>query len=389
MIRTERRIKTESGFNFRLFSPRERIVFLDIETTGLKAGSSQLYLIGLCAFCSGEWILTQLFAESPADEICLIEHCRAYLKEKRKGQDHLILVTYNGDTFDIPFLRTVEKQYGKEGLFRDTVSFDLYRAVRPYKKLLGLENLQLKTVEKFCGIEREDPFSGGELIYVYEEFLRLSSGGSCAEERREIKEQERRKECLDCLLLHNAEDLEDMLPVMNMLAYRYLFEGCFSLRERRMEGDLCSGKAVLDLKFTLETPLPKELYMEDRNAVVSVSGEDPLLFELCVPVERSEKKLFFENFREYYYLPAQDMAVHRSVGEFVDRKNRVAATRKTCYCREEGLFYPVPAGMREHGNLFRNEPCGSACAKYTEEIFEDSSYAKEYARAVLIALSSS
>ena len=34
---------------------------------------------------------------------------------------------------------------------------------------------------------------------------------------------------------------------------------------------------------------------------------------------------------EYYYLPEEDSAVHKSVGIYVDKSRRKAATPQTCY----------------------------------------------------------
>lgn len=386
MIRNIRKVKTDTDFDFELFAPKDRIVFLDIETTGLKAGSSQLYLIGLCSYEKDGWNLTQYFAESAAEEMRLLNSLKEFLKEKVKGQDHLILITYNGDMFDLPYLRSVEKQYGLNGTLSQTVSFDLYKAVKPLKKITGLENLKLKTVEKYCGIDREDPYSGGELIYVYEEFLRLSGilPGGCEDNRLN---EELKKKCLECLLLHNGEDLEDMLPTMNMLGIRYLLEGDFDMDSVQIQGEGTKTK-VLDMKFRLRTKLPRELYLEDRYFVVSASGEDPLLFELCVPVQHDVCRMYFQNYKEYYYLPKDDTAIHKSVGEFVDKSNRVAATAKTCYIWEEADFIPAPTLDDRYGPLFYKTWKGDAFLAFTPEMFENEAAAKDYAKAALHALSS-
>ncbi|MDE5873841.1 MAG: elongation subunit of DNA-dependent DNA polymerase, partial [Lachnospiraceae bacterium] len=44
------------------------------------------------------------------------------------------------------------------------------------------------------------------------------------------------------------------------------------------------------------------------------------------------------NYREYYYLPAEDMAVHKSVATYVDKDYRVQAKKENCYLRHTGHF---------------------------------------------------
>ena len=365
MVTVNEKLTTEPGIPYDLFAPRERIVFVDIETTGLKAGAAMLYLIGAAGFENGSWNLHQFLAESKAEEMSLLSAFSEYLNSKRSGQDHLILVSYNGDRFDLPFLKEVERQYGRSGMFRDTVSFDLYKTVKPFKKLLKLENLKLKTLERFCGICREDIYSGGELIYVYEEYLRLRHmiKGGC--EDNELN-QGLMEKCLSCLLLHNAEDISDMLPVMQMLSYRFLFDGIFETESAEVFH--VGSDEILDLRFRMPCALPAELYLENGNVVISASGKDRTLLEITNRIVEDELRLYFDDYKEYYYLPAEDMAVHRSIGEFVDRKNRRKATADTCYIREAGKFLEVPEEYRADPNVFRRTRKGKAYIRYREEL---------------------
>lgn len=380
MLQTEQKLNICSKLNWEMLAPKARIVFLDIETTGFKASSSSLYLIGLAEFKDDSWSLRQFFAQSGTEEIELIRELKNFFREKKKGQDHLILVTYNGDGFDIPYLKEVEREYGESGLFKDIISLDLYKEIKPFKKVAGLENLQLKTVEKKCGICREDVYSGGELIPVYEEYLRLSRviKGGC--EDNELNEKLKKK-CLNCLLLHNAEDIADMIPAMQMMGYRHLYNGCFDFGKAEIVET--GGKKVLDIRYRLKECLPAELYAEDRDTVISVSGEDPYLMEITVSVEPGERRYYYEDYRDYYYLPAEDMAVHKSVAEFVDRKNRVKATASNCYTREEGEFFAVPCHAGSLAPFFYRTYKGTPYAKFKEELLADEIFWKEFAMALL------
>ncbi|MCQ2401201.1 MAG: ribonuclease H-like domain-containing protein [Lachnospiraceae bacterium] len=380
MIKVNRKIDIEPGFDMGLIAPPERLIFFDIETTGLKAGQSSLYLIGTVDFHEGLWWLSQFFAEDPSEEPALLSAFSDIISEKKKGQDHVILVSFNGDTFDIPYIREVERQYGKPSSFRDTVSLDLLKEIRPFKKLTGLPNLRLKTVEKLFGVMREDVYSGGELIYVYEEYLRLSHilKGGC--EDTELNEALRNK-CLDCLLLHNAEDIADMPLCMGILSYRLLKDGEFTLRKAEVTKDPVSGGEIYDAVFSLKAPLPKGVYYEDENFVLSVSEDGSSLMEVTARLVNTEMRYYFQDFKNYYYLPFEDYAIHKSVGEFVDRKNRRQATAQTCYTKKEGLFIPEPEPV--FTPVFYRTYKGMKYAEFCEEMLKDTGKIKEYVLSVL------
>jgi uncharacterized protein YprB with RNaseH-like and TPR domain len=74
-----------------------RMLFLDIETCGLT--SAPVFLVGLCHVGDRNLVLRQLFARDYAEERALI----AAVAEIARQFD--FLVTFNGRTFDIPFLR--------------------------------------------------------------------------------------------------------------------------------------------------------------------------------------------------------------------------------------------------------------------------------------------
>ena len=51
-------------------------------------------------------------------------------------------------------------------------------------------------------------------------------------------------------------------------------------------------------------------------------------------------KYFYANYKDYYYLPLEDVALHKSVATFVDKEHRVQAKASTCYTRKESLYLP-------------------------------------------------
>jgi uncharacterized protein YprB with RNaseH-like and TPR domain len=81
---------------YRTFGHR-RMLFLDIETCGLS--SAPVFLVGLCHVGDRNLVLRQLFARDYSEERALIA---AVAEVARQFE---FLVTFNGRTFDIPFLR--------------------------------------------------------------------------------------------------------------------------------------------------------------------------------------------------------------------------------------------------------------------------------------------
>ena len=64
-----------------------------------------------------------------------------------------------------------------------------------------------------------------------------------------------------------------------------------------------------------------------------------------IPVINGELKHFYKDYKNYYYLPAEDVAYHKSVSSFVDRSARIQATASTAYTKRTGDFVPVPKGV--------------------------------------------
>ena len=172
--------------------------------------------------------------------------------------------------------------------------------------------MKQKSVERFLGINRLDKYTGGDLIKVYQEYVALPV--------RKNKQ---------LLLQHNYEDLEGLLDCCSMLAYCRLKTGCLVVRKMSVRQNR--------LLFSLEPdyPLPRRITLEMNGIIVTGYGKEATI---NAPIVAGELKFFFDNYREYYYLPAEDMAVHKSVASYVDKNYREPAKKETCYLRKQGYF---------------------------------------------------
>ena len=147
----------------------EDSMLFDIETTGFSAAYTTLYLIGTIRRKDDLLVLTQYFADTPDEEPQLLAHFLEDLTEIRT------LVSYNGDGFDLPYLKARCERLHLAHPFDTITSVDLYKEVCSFRFLLGLPNYKLKTVEAFLGISRSDPYNGGDW---FKSGYRYRDGGS-------------------------------------------------------------------------------------------------------------------------------------------------------------------------------------------------------------------
>ena len=138
--------------------PCEKICVFDIETTGLSAKVSNVYLIGLMIISKTEIKSIQLFADDYTSEQTLLEEFDAILA------DMDAVLHFNGTTFDIPYLEEKYKKYNLASPFIDLESIDLYKLVGKKRHIFPTENLKLVSVEKLVGYDRGDDSDGGECI---------------------------------------------------------------------------------------------------------------------------------------------------------------------------------------------------------------------------------
>ena len=317
------RISEETMENFSVsyplerLAPVERILFIDIETTGFAARSSYLYLIGCAYFLAGKWHTIQWMAENFSQEKDILSAFLEFAKLYR------YMVHFNGNNFDLPYLTQKCEQFSIPCSFDQFQGIDLYRRINPYKFFLRLPNCKQKTLEQFLGINRKDVFSGSELIGIYRDYVKNPT---------EFSE--------NALFLHNADDLKGMLETLPMLAYYDLFNE--PARAKKVQANSykdASGSRRRELMITLslDTPLPSPVTASAGSCYFRGEGEQALL---KVPIYDEELKYFYSNYHDYYYLPSEDVALHKSVAGFVDREHRIPASAANCYTRKFASYLP-------------------------------------------------
>lgn len=176
---------------FRLYFENMKLGVLDIETTGLNPQRSQFVLGGLLIPRRDGLLVQQFFSEGPEHEQ---ETLQAYLKAIEETD---VLLTYNGQHFDIPFIKT------RSRIRQMPFNLDLYLLVKNHCPIRTfLPNLKQKTVENFMGLweHRSDEISGKESVDLYYRYL--------SEKDPVLKEK---------ILLHNHDDVLQLYRLLAVL----------------------------------------------------------------------------------------------------------------------------------------------------------------------------
>jgi len=173
-------------------------LFLDLETMGLFGGQPVI-LAGLARPGNDNTIRTdQFLARDFPDEAAIIaEVCHRIEKSP-------VLVTYNGKSFDVPFLEQRAAYYGIA--FPDVrVHIDLLHFCRrTWKK--ELVNCTLTTIEQqVLGIARDEDLPGEMVPEFYQEYLLSGNAGF-----------------LKPIVDHNRQDIASLVGVFSSLTERWL-----------------------------------------------------------------------------------------------------------------------------------------------------------------------
>lgn len=284
------------------------VAFFDIETTGLSAKGSILILIGLVykEKDTDHWSIIQWFNDDGDSEAQIISEFFSFITAIDT------LIHYNGTTFDLPYIKKRCELLDISCPLGNYKSIDLYHRIRPVAKHLNLASLKQQSVEQLLKIERTEVINGKELVKLYFLYLKL---------KKEGQEQS--------LLRHNYDDLMGMLSISSLLSYNDLIAGRFSL-DTQFETD------AFHIRLSLKESMPS-LLIENSYFSIRLDQKNG---EIIIPAFQDTLKYFYPNYKDYYFLPIEDTAIHKSVAAYVDPKYREKAKADTCYTKKEGIFLP-------------------------------------------------
>lgn len=307
------------------YAPEDKILFFDIETTGFAAKDTTLYLIGALWYENNTVKIRQWFNEDGYSEAEILKDFHTFC------EPFFALIHFNGCSFDLPYLNQKAKIGGISlDTINNLIQIDIYKEIRCYKTLLGLDNMKQVSIEQYLGIHRIDTYTGKELIKIYQRYV------ARPDEKAE-----------HCLLLHNHDDLLGMPLISTILNYKQFME---KLKIESLK--ISSDDNRLSISFF--TPpayvLPRRITYT-KNGIYLNAFEQTALLQ--IPVIYTTLKHFFANHKDYYYLPTEDMAIHKSVAAYVESSNKIKASKDTCYIKQTGNF--IPCTDRTYKETFRTE----------------------------------
>ena len=303
------------------FCTPDKALFIDIETTGLQKESTSLYLIG-CGFYTAEGFMTRLFfADCEAEEYDILLEFSHFIK------DYSHLFHFNGYKFDIPYLLYKAEKYSIDCLFDGIGQIDIYKLCKPLRYLLFCDSMKQKSIESFLGIQRRDRYNGGELIDVYRDYT-----------------VSRSEDALEALITHNREDVLGMhliMPILYYLGFRDAsleFEG-YRINVYKDFNDVRREEVIFEYRTSLVFPVS---FSAKTETMYLKASADSRKISIRLPIYEDEMKVFFDNYRDYCYIPDEDTAMLRSLALSLPKGSYKKATRETCYRKVSGKFVKQP-----------------------------------------------
>lgn len=202
------------------------------------------------------------------------------------------------------------------------------KLARKCKSILSLSDYKQKTIEHFLGIEREDMYSGGELIDIYRKFAVKPSDTAHNEYRK-------------LLLLHNHDDIEGMLSLLPLVSYYAVIMNSYTVDNAVIDKDTDSNgnvslRLIAECSLPVSVPVDRHIYLDNVHILIK-----NCTLTLVIPVISDTLKYFFKDYKNYYYLPSEDEAIHKSIAQYVDSNNRVKCSASNCYTKKTGIFLPL------------------------------------------------
>ena len=170
---------------------QEEIQFFDLETLGL--GGTPIILAALARLTKAGIRITQYLARSLDEEIALLEQIDHEMASTS------VLISYNGKSFDWPYLRERIAYYGLRLNQKAICHIDLlHHARRAFQDCLP--NMRLGALEKLLGVKREEDLPSEAVPEFYSAYLETGNPGP-----------------LVPIVNHNRQDVESLVLLLARL----------------------------------------------------------------------------------------------------------------------------------------------------------------------------
>lgn len=160
-------------------------IILDIETTGVSRTDSSVIIVGIID-SSGN--IMQFAIDNIEEEAQLLKTVKPHL-------DNRDIITYNGQSFDIPFLKSRYEFFNMES-FEKNSQFDIYRYFITNRLITDIETFNLQDIEKYFTIDRFENFEFEKDRDIYKDLNNID---------------------LEKILLHNKYDIVNTYKVFEKI----------------------------------------------------------------------------------------------------------------------------------------------------------------------------
>ena len=150
---------------------------------------------------------------------------------------------------------------------------------------------------------------------------------------------------LELLLLHNQDDLKGMLSLLPLGKLKDFLSGDFFVdkAEEILEPSLEGGQKR-ELLFSLKLPFSLPVHLTAVTDLCRISIEN-VWGKIKLPLYEGTLKYFYQDYQNYYYLPYEDEAIHKSIAIYTDPSRRRKAKASECYKKYTGTFVSAPGSL--------------------------------------------
>ena len=145
----------------------------------------------------------------------------------------------------------------------------------------------------------------------------------------------------ELLLLHNYDDVYGLIQLSSITAYNAVLEENVTYTGYSVEySDDTNKNGDLIINYTLPCAVPiPVIHLDNNGYAIRINGNT---MKIKLPLITDNLRLYYSDYKNYYYLPYEDTAIHKSVAAYVDAECKVKATRETAYTKKFASFIKLP-----------------------------------------------
>ncbi len=210
--------------------------------------------------------------------------------------------------------------------------------------------------------------------------------GAAAEsgtDRKDEKEPKDRSEMRLMLLSHNAADVSGLIAMTQVLTWKDLLSGSLTVYQAQANTFRgVDGTPQQEMVLHARAEGMSENAFCDHPVTTSRDGCYCTIsggkVTLKIPIFNGKLHYFYPNYKDYYYLPELDQAIHKSIAAYVDPQHRQQATAENCYTGKVGAF--LPEWSDKYTPLFRQQRRDKTVwFEFKPEMKKDKAFFAEYA----------